>query len=97
MSPETCIHTVPLTLRAKLPFNGICPPCFVNAQVDEIKNIQAGLRNRGGIFTSKGTYGLDKKVDESQRPDDKVAVGQDPVRRPLSDIRESAERLSGAF
>lgn len=52
---------MPPELDTKLVHTGFCPPCLINDQISEIRVVQAGIQNRGGIFASKGQYGLDRK------------------------------------
>ncbi|EAT81158.2 hypothetical protein SNOG_11450 [Parastagonospora nodorum SN15] len=48
-----CVHDVPPTIRGKLGRFAICPSCTVDYRIKEIREVQADLRQRDGIFASK--------------------------------------------
>jgi hypothetical protein len=48
-----CLHDVPPTIRGKLGRFAICPSCTVDYCIKEVREVQAGLRQRDGIFASK--------------------------------------------
>lgn len=58
-----CAHSIPLALRANLANVRICPPCLVDQHIAAIKDVQKGLKTRGGIFKSKQKVYDELEVD----------------------------------
>ncbi|KAF1851340.1 uncharacterized protein K460DRAFT_401368 [Cucurbitaria berberidis CBS 394.84] len=54
MAPNSCEHQIPQEFVEVLHDEAlICPVCLIKYRIVEVKNMQAGLEQRGGIFASR--------------------------------------------
>jgi hypothetical protein len=62
ISSKSCTHDIPAALKENLDcINELCPPCLIKSRVADIKETQAGLEARGGVFASKGQARVDNQ------------------------------------